>query len=53
MEKDGIFKPTYMYYVIEAVKIAILFYSAYRVVTMKTHTVWTILFAALLHAFGN
>ena len=53
MEKDGLFEPCYSYYVMEIVKIAVLWYMAAKIVITSPTAIGPVIFAAFLHSFGN
>lgn len=53
MEKEGLFKPTYGYYIFECLKVFLCFYATFKII-MSGPTEWYIvLLTSLLHAFGN
>lgn len=53
MEKEGLFKPAYLYYIREFAKVFVLYYFTLSIVLRGPTTMAPVLFAAFLHAVGN
>ncbi len=53
MEKEGLFKPAYFYYLREFIKVIALWVVAIKIIMSGPTSVSVVLLASFLHAFGN
>ena len=53
MEKEGLFEPAYFYYLREFMKVFALWSITIKIILSGPTTVWPVLLASFIHAFGN